>query len=151
MQLCLAAHYKQLKKNSCEKWCPKFKATSIRVHFSAWWIIEHQAEQPWVFALFCDGFCMNKTLFGLQSCLRCRDTAACSNTVSLRVTISPATLFAPVFCPCISNSASVPLPLFSFCLLPFLAFALCHFFIFLIYLFSLYVGTPTGWPAKLNI
>lgn len=79
------------KKNSCEKWCPKFKATSIRIHFSAWWIIEQQPEQPWVLALFCDGFCMNKTLFGLQSCLRCRDTALCSNmeialgTFSLRL------------------------------------------------------------------
>lgn len=88
MQLCLAVNYTQLKKkegkkNSCEKWCPKFKATSIRIHFSAWWIIEQQPEQPWVLALFCDGFCMNKTLFGPQSCLLRRDTALCSNMVLL--------------------------------------------------------------------
>lgn len=77
---CLAVHYTQLeKKNSCEKWCPKFKATSIRIHFSAWWIIEQHSEQPWVLTLSCDGFCMNKTLFGLQSCLRCRITVPCSN------------------------------------------------------------------------
>lgn len=57
---------KNKKKNSCEKWCPKFKATSIRIHFSAWWIIEHQPEQPWVLALFVTAFAW------IKHCLACR-------------------------------------------------------------------------------
>lgn len=114
MQFCLAAHYTQLekkkKKNSCEKWCPKFKATSIRIHFSAWWIIEQQPELPWVLALFCDGFCMNKTLFGLQSCLRCRDTAVCSNMeIALGIFLFGYSFWFSVLCPCITNAAHLSL------------------------------------------
>lgn len=123
MQLSLAVHYTQLKKkkkewkkkNSCEKWCPKFKGTSIRIHFSAWWIIEQQPEQPWVLALFCDGFCMNKTLFGLQNCLRCRDTALCSNMkIALDIVLFGYSFWFSVLCPCISNSACVSLSVLNF-------------------------------------
>lgn len=103
------------KKNSCEKWCPKFKATSIRIHFSAWWIIEQQPEQPWVLALFCDGFCMNKTLFGLQSCLCCRDTALCSNMeITLGTFLFGYPFWFSVLCPCISNSACLSHSVFNF-------------------------------------
>jgi len=127
------------KKNSCEKWCPKFKATSIRIHFSAWWIIEQQPEQPWVLALFCDGFCMNKTLFGPQSCLRCRDTALCSNMeIALGIFLFGYSFWFSVLCPCISNYACLSLSVLNFYLPPCLAFTFCHFPLIASLLYSLF-------------
>lgn len=152
------------KKNSCEKWCPKFKATSVRIHFSAWWIIEQQPEQPWSFALFLfffwNDFCMNKMLFGLQNCLLRGDTTPCSNTeIVLGIvlfflcslpprTFRSARLCLPL-CLSASFSLSLSLSIWNSSVLPCLALAVRPFPLITLLLYLLSTFQPEGplWKA----
>lgn len=137
---------KKNRKNSCDKWCPKFKATSIRIHSSAWWIIEQQPEQPWVLALFCDGFCMNKTLFGLQSCLLCRNTALCSNMeIALGIVLCSSSAWFAILHPCITNSACLSASALYFHLPACPNLGLCHFSFLLLYYFSPALFCEKAW------